>query len=221
MALVAMSFPNYVLAMVMIRALATSSVTTSIANGGLMVSIHRQVTAALNGANNNFSILSDKAKHRKDSQSDDQTNWSLAELYKITEPVSAGRKAVIKRFVNDTYDLARQVDDTDTKLLKACLDNVKKLEDKSLEHHAVLLSQWTLRSNVPCRIFYELNKQEVLRLVALTQALLWHWEFPDLAILVTATDNHKNAVFNENNRRVRNEPMDRLEEVTHTTNPLR
>lgn len=210
--------PTYVLAHIVVRKVATGSLDKELDNGGIVVNIYRGLCSVLNDLAGKFSALSDKSSHIKNSNSgSDQSNWSLVELYKITEPMSSGDKVIIKKFINNTKVLAKQVDNTvPMGLIDKCVKNARGLKEYVIQEHAVVLSQWTLRSHVPARVFYELTRDELLRLMGLTQALLWHWEFHDLALLVTAEIDRTTLVTGQSTRvkkRVRNDPMDELNEV--------
>lgn len=211
-------FPLYVISQVLVRTLSAVSPTDAIDSGGLIVHVHKQVNTVLDGAHLSFDIISDKTKRMRGGSDGEQSNWSIAELYKITEPVPTGRKEIIRYFVNQVHNLASQLEpNLPAELLDECISNILNLPNYTIQEHAVILSQWTLRSHVPCRIFYELTKEEVMKLMALSQALLWFWEFEDLALLMTATiDRSRMAMGRASTRtrkRVRNDPMSALDEA--------
>lgn len=208
--------PVFVLATIMVRKLTTGSMDADLDNGGIVVNIYRGLMTVLNDLAGKFSALSDKTAHVKDNRNEDQSNWSTCELYKIVQPMSAGQVVTISHFVNQTHDVAHQIDPTlDLDLLDECIENILKLPGFSVEQHAALLAQWTLSPAVPCRIFYQESRTNVLRLVALAQALLWHWDFPDLALLITTQADRTRLVTGPQahrvKKRVRNDPMAELD----------
>ena len=208
--------PIFVLATIMVRKLTTGSMDADLDNGGIVVNIYRGLMTVLNDLAGKFSALSDKTAHIKDSRSDDQSNWSTCELYKIIQPMSSGQIVTISHFVKRPWALANMVDSTLPKhILDQCLDNIFSLPNYSVEQHSALLAQWTLSPAVPCRIFYQLSKKHVMQLVALAQALLWHWDFPDLALLITTQADRTRLVTGAQahrvKKRVRNDPMVELD----------
>lgn len=208
--------PVFVLATIMVRKLSTGSMDAELDSGGVVVNIYRGLMTVLNDLAGKFSALSDKSAHIKDNRSDDQSNWSTCELYKIIQPMSAGQVITISHFVNQTRAVAYQIDPTlPIDILDQCIDNILSLPNYFVEQHSALLAQWTLDPAVPCRIFYNLHKDKVLTLVALAQALLWHWDFPDLALLITTQADKTRLVTGAQahrvKKRVRNDPMNELD----------
>lgn len=208
--------PIFVLATIMVRKLTTGSMDADLDNGGIVVNIYRGLMTVLNDLAGKFSALSDKTAHIKDSRGDDQSNWSTCELYKIIQPMSSGQIVTISHFVKRPWALANMIDPTLPKhILEECLDNIFSLPNYSVEQHTALLAQWTLSPTVPCRIFYQLSKKHVMQLVALAQALLWHWDFPDLALLITTQADRTRLVTGAQahrvKKRVRNDPMVELD----------
>ena len=208
--------PVFVLATIMVRKLTTGSMDAELDNGGIVVNIYRGLMTVLNDLAGKFSALADKTAHIKDSRNEDQSNWSTCELYKIMQPMSAGQIITISYFVDQTYSLANQIDPTLPKaILDQCIDNISKLPNYTVEQHSALLAQWTLSPAVRCRIFYHESKDKVLNLVALAQALLWHWDFPDLALLITTQADKTRLVTGAQahrvKKRVRNDPMAELD----------
>lgn len=211
--------PLFVLSTIMIRRLVTCSVTENLGNGGIVVNIYRGLDASLNQLTRNFVGLSDKLAYAVDATSqEEKTNYSKLELYMISEPVSSGDIAIHKYFAENVYTLGLQIDNSLPRtLLDNCLDKINLIPDFTVENHSLLLAQWVLSKQIPARMMYNLTKQEVTKLIALTQALLWHWEFFDLALISTADIDRSTLVNryvqNPNEKRIRTKPMEELSEI--------
>lgn len=205
----------FFLANIFIRRLAITPMDASLASGGLMAAVYKGYNTVKNNLADKFSPLTDKTAMASDSRQEDGSNWSRLELYKITQHVGFDDLAIHRYMLNDTHRLASQIDDTlPQAMLNACLTNVfrRGLTRLPLQNHAIILMQWVLRTHVPSRMIYNLNKSEVMNLMALAQALLWHWGFKDISLLITTQIDRTTLVAgslsNRPKRQVKTSPME-------------
>ena len=117
----------------------------------------------------------------------EEDNISVAENYKVKEEISAGDLSVLSIYTEEMFDMAGRVDPnfdrTKIELCeKACLAH-QYLE--VCEHH-ITITQWVLSKAISPRGIPFLNKQALLKAIAVTQGLLWHWGFTEIALLMLA-----------------------------------
>lgn len=211
--------PMFVLAHIMVRKLATGNLEDNLNNGGVIVNIFRGVKSALNDLKRHFPTMYDKSKYMTDAvNGEERNNYSVAELYTISQTIRAGDVAIYKHFIRHIEENIHHVDDTlSLEEVQMCLEVVPILMDYPIEDHTVILTQWVTQQLIPSRMIFNLNKDELLRLTALCQALLWHWGFKDLAVLITAEVDKGQLVagagFNRSNKRVKTDPMAMLGEI--------
>lgn len=116
---------------------------------------------------------------------DDEDKTSFIESHKTKGRISPGD---IEAFNVDAIDyelLAEEVDPTICKVkLRQCINCVQQVGQLEIRPHQILIAQWVMAKAYPARAFYHVSKLPVNYLLATTQALLWHWGFKDVAILM-------------------------------------
>lgn len=116
---------------------------------------------------------------------DDEDKTSFIESHKTKGRISPGD---IEAFNIDAMDyelLAEIVDPTiDRHKLQLCTSCVHNMGPVEIRPHQILIAQWVMAKAFPARAFYHISKIPVNYLLATTQALLWHWGFVDLAIMM-------------------------------------
>lgn len=214
-----MDFSNYLQSGLMIRHIASCDMDKSIDRSGLVSGIYGALNTKFNDINRKFATIRDKIYSSADSSGgSEESNFSNMEQYKVVQPLSFGEIAICRHFCNDTEQLLHQVDPTaPQELLHACLANISANYNFRIQHHAVLLTQWVLQSKIPSRLVYYLNKPELLKIIAVAQTLLWHWGYPDLAVIITARCATETLVstthMTEVKRRVTNGAMETLDKL--------
>lgn len=217
--------PMYILAHILIRKLATGNLEDNLGNGGVIVSLHRGVQSALGELKRHFTVIKDKTEHIKDLKTgEDKNNYSKAELYMITQTIRSGDVAIYKHFIRHILENTHHIDDTlPQEELEQCIVLVPKLMLYPISEHTVIMTQWVLQQLIPARMIYNLNKDELLCLTVMTQALLWHWGFKDLAVILTAKVDSSSLIAGvespRSNKRVKTELMQELETLYPHTRP--
>lgn len=206
---------EFFLANIFIRRLAVTPIDSSLQSGGLMAAVYKGYNTVKNNLSYKMSPLTDKASMNSNSGRDEGgSNWSIIELYKITQEVGFDDTAIHRRVAKETLKLGLSIDDSlPIELLQESVINATvRLNRFPLQEHAVLLVQWVLRTHMPARMIYNLDKPTMLQLMGLTQLLLWHWDFKDLALLVTSKIDRDtlvtNSISNRPKRQVRTNPME-------------
>lgn len=116
---------------------------------------------------------------------DDEDKTSFIESHKTKGRISPGDIEAYNIDAMDYELLAEVVDPTICKdKLKQCISCVNDVAVAEIRPHQILLAQWVMAKAYPARAFYHISKLPVNYLLATSQALLWHWGFHDVAILM-------------------------------------
>jgi hypothetical protein len=114
-------------------------------------------------------------------EEDDKT--SFLESYKIKQRIADGDAVMFSVATENMAGLVQTVDPTiDLNLLLATSEHIEEMGRCQINPHQIILAQWVMAKAFPPRAFYHIPKMSVVRLLATTQALLWHWGFHELAI---------------------------------------
>lgn len=116
---------------------------------------------------------------------DDEDKTSFIESHKMKSRISPGDIEAYNLDAMDYELLAEEVDPTICKQkLKQCISCIPDVTNVEIRPHQILIAQWVMAKAFPSRAFYHVSKLPVNYLLATTQALLWHWGFKDVAILM-------------------------------------
>ncbi len=127
-----------------------------------------------------------KDKHEVLLRNSGEDKTSFSENYKIKEIISAGELATLCVQFRDPTSLFNRIDDTvPYALYETCMREVKHYEAIKPSPHQIHLMQWVMGLAMPSTGVELLTREAFLRAMVGTQALLWHWGFPDLAVMVT------------------------------------
>lgn len=174
---------EWLLALNLIRRVATGEIDSPDPNSNIITNCYNYTKTKLE----QLAKKSNIKRKDKPQRGPEDDNVSFLEMYKVKEKVSHARIAPIEVYTEDPLGAARRVDETiPTDLVNICLDSIKQLEGLPTYRHQVVLAQWVLAKVIPPRGIESLTKVSILRVIAVTQAILWHWGFYDLAALVTA-----------------------------------
>lgn len=119
---------------------------------------------------------------------EDDDKISIAESYKLKQRVSDGDAVLFNVSTRNMIGLCQIVDPTvDLNKVMACtyreqLNKVALIGE--FQPHQIRLAQWVMAKAFPPRAFHLIDALSVIRLLGCTQALLWHWGYLDLAVLM-------------------------------------
>jgi hypothetical protein len=129
-----------------------------------------------------------KDKPKADDRQDSENNISVAETYKVKEAVSAGDIVIQAYYTEDVQRMALVVEpNLDLRTLEQSIKSVRALDNEQIHECQTVLMQWVMAPAVSPRGLLRLNKESVLRVLAATQAILWHRGYYEIAALVSAT----------------------------------
>lgn len=205
--------PEYLLAILVVRELSIGSIDASKeGTRSIITNVFARVRNAVRDISRRPTQIQEKFR-LDDVEGEDKS--SRLEQYKNVQEVSTGDIEIHKYFVNKQEDLALKVDPTlDLGKLKQCLTLTSKMGTFDINNHNVLLTQWVLSRKAPARVISELTDSELLNAMAVTQALLWHWGFLDLALIVTSSlDNERMPISNTSRKQAKKETTKILNEL--------
>lgn len=185
--------PTWVLAQTLVRRLAVTDVSAPTDAKGLISNIYLFITNALRSIDRRFDpLLGGRTgiKKRPSEQGDEESNSSIAENYKVIQRVSDGSIMVSQVWTENPQRMLLAIDPTiPPQYLDACLTASNELQRAPPGKHAVVFAQYVFGSRMALSVgvIPTLDKSATIRLLAVTQAALWHWGFFDLANLTTAT----------------------------------
>lgn len=205
--------PEYLLSILVVRELSIGSIDASKeGTRSIITNVFARVRNAVRDISRRPTQIQEKFK-LDDVEGEDKS--SRLEQYKNVQSVAVGDIEIHKYFVNRQEDLALKVDPTlDLDKLKTCMTMTKRMGTFDINNHNVLLVQWVLSRKVPARVIRELTASELLGAMAVTQALLWHWGFLDLALMVTSTlDTERMPITNTSRKQAKKETTKILNEL--------
>lgn len=206
--------PLYLLAILVVRELSIGSIDAEAdGRGSIITNVYARVKNSIKDISRSSSPIRDK--FRNETNGEDADKSSRLEQYKNVEGTSTGDIEIHKYFVNQSEDLALKVDPTlELSKLEDCLTLTLKMGSFDIEDHNVLLVQWVLCRVVPARAIKELNAHELLKAMGVTQALLWHWGYLDLALLVTTRiDNSRMPIMNASRKQAKKVTTDLINQA--------
>lgn len=207
------NIPDWLLANTLVRRTSVVPIWSGSEGPNIITDVYQYVNNTLRSpGHRRFSgPISDK-QVRKNENADQQE--SLAESYKIKQPVSDGDVRMANAYAQNPKDMALAIDPTlDPAKLDICLTGMSVMEAEEIQPHAITLTQWVIPSVMSMHYVPLLNKSALLNVMAVVQALLWHWEYYDLAALLTAREVPQSDEFvsaQESRSKITNELMDVL-----------
>ena len=180
--------PGWLLASTIVRRIAIVPVSALDDNSSIIANVNNYVSHALRSIDRRFGGHVSEKKIAADERGEDP-NVSLAEMYKVKQDIPDGDKVVLNVYTENPIEMAIAVDsEVDLSKVEICLEQLGKLEKFPISDHQIVLVQWVMASCLPCRGIQLLDKPSLLRTLCVTQALLWDWQFFDLATLATAEE---------------------------------
>lgn len=195
--------PIWLLAKTCVRKLMLYEETS---DNSIIASVYHATEQHISGLDKSFGGSVTKKKAPFGDTEGDKT--SLAENYRIKQSISDGDLAVLSIYTDRLEEMVTKVDPTiNLNLLKVCMKNINKNSNMDITTHQMTLAQWVLSKAISPRGIPALKKSSILNALAGTQALLWHWGFEELAMLVTCTEYHSDEMIASGTTRVDNKTV--------------
>lgn len=182
--------PNWLLAQALIRRIASSELVYVDAPEepqNIVRSIYNYIRNVIDSPDKRHGgPVREKVPDNRDSSHGDD-NMSRADLIKVKQLVAEGNLVVYSVYAEDYIRMAKRIDSTiPVKSVEACLIKLQSDNSFSIDSAQTTLVQYCLNCVIPARGIPQLEYDALLCAVAVTQALLFHWGFMDLAALLTA-----------------------------------
>jgi hypothetical protein len=179
--------PEWLLATSVVRRISVVPLGNSQEEGAnIIANVHQYITNSLRSMDRRFKGRITE-KTQPSASGEDPNNISSAEMYKVKQQISDGDVVTLNVYTENVWDMAAKVEpDMPRDLIERCIAAVRALEPLAIQPHQVTLAQWVMTPALPEQTIQQLTKPSLLRVLAVTQATLWHWGLYDLAALVTA-----------------------------------
>lgn len=176
--------PEWLLSVVVVRRMAVGEIDAIDDRGSIISNIYGFVSNTLKDLDRKFGG-GIKEKHPEDSGMEDE--GSLLESYKVKQDLAAGDIVMFSVYTEEVLGMVCKIDETvPGDYISACVAHTHKLQELFIRQHHQTLCQWVMAKSMPPQSIPCLDKPALLRVMAATQSVLWHWGFPELAALVTA-----------------------------------
>ena len=160
----------------------------------LISSLHYEVRASLrdNGSRRAVDKLRPK-NNISDEQNEEERN-SVIEQYKIKFRAVDGDLVLLQVYTSNIEQVAFRLDPTlPPDLLETVKQNRYRLETEIILPHQIVLMQWVLCPVLTPKSIPRLPRGNLIAMLIVTQALLWHWGFKELAVLLTVAKSLKDT----------------------------
>lgn len=202
--------PEWLLARICVRRLTTKKLSGDGQDNNLVSNIHSIVTQTLRSKDKTFAGYF----KNKDVRNESDDNLSLLEEYKIKQTITEGDKAMFASPLKDLVRTTHQIDDTINPMtIEAAWANNQKALNCSVGPGQVRVMQWVCGGVLPVQSVAVLNKTEKLKLLTITQTVLHHWGYPQIAAYMVARavdDGMQKVQVSENRARFPKELSARL-----------
>lgn len=187
--------PDWVMSLAIMRKLVVIELSSYEDSSNIISVIYHHVRNTIKTVDRRFaSRIRDKSKP---SGNDDDESKSILETYKIKQEISDGDLMVLSIYTEDTLRLAQRIcPEVDASKVKACGDNIRRCMSHHPTHGQLVILRWVMSQIIPPRSIDNINKTSIFTAIAASQAVLWEWGFPDLALLMTSTETRdKNGLL--------------------------
>lgn len=181
--------PDWLLSIAIVRKLVIIELSSGDVNSNIVGVIYRHVNNSFKSTDRKFSgSVRDKVKP---SGAEDEDNKSFIETYKIKQEISDGDLAVLSIYTENMMNMAKRIDET---VPEACVNECYAyLMRTDFTFHVptdnqLNLVRWIMAPSITPPGINNVNRMGLLRCIAVSQAILWHWGFPELAVLLTGTE---------------------------------
>lgn len=180
------SLPTYLMGLALIRRLAIGDLYPVKSSDSLIANIYNYIFKnAVPGTERNFAGRIHEKINKE--RGNDEDNTSFVENYKVKTRIPAAVVVLQDISAERPYDTINNVDSSVPRhIVEECLRFVRPMEHGELLDHYLPFAQWTLATAIAPDSLPDLSKGSQILTFAVTQALLWHWGFYTLAVLMTA-----------------------------------
>lgn len=210
--------PDWLMSLAVIRKLVIIKLSSLENNDNIISVVYHHVGNSIKSLERKFTgRIKDKSKP---SGSEDDESKSIVETYKIKQEISDGDLAVLSVYSEKPGDMLVEIDPTVPKeMLGLCLDYCRNDFQQSRQPAKcqLVLLRWLMSPVLSPRSIDNINKVSLLTCFGVGQSLLWHWGFPDLALILTSSETRDaNGMFLggiESRTRIPNDDVELFEQL--------
>lgn len=189
-----LDYPEWITGIIVVRRLAIADIRGLPDKPNAISFIFLYLNSRTKSYNNTLMGQVQKKRNPENYSSDAESKLSQLEEYKIKQDLTAGELESIEFEFNDPIRVAQACcPDLDLALLSTAQETVLRLSAQQIHKPQLVLIAYVLSRHIPGRAIELLQKHSVLQAMAITQAILWHRGFYDLAALVSA-DEQRNRL---------------------------
>lgn len=189
-----LDYPEWITAIIVVRRLAIADIRGLPDKPNAISFIFLYLNSRTKSYNNQLMGQVQRKRNPENFNPESESKLSQLEEYKIKQDLTAGELESIEFEFNDPIRVAKAVcPDLDLSLLAQSQETVLGLSAQQIHRPQLVLIAYVLARHIPGRSVELLQKYSVLQAMAITQAILWHRGFYDLAALVSA-DEQRNRL---------------------------
>lgn len=194
--------PSWLLAVIAVRRLSACDIDASDTNGNIITNVYGFVTTTLDDLNKRFGNFKESKKKKGDNSLEDGEG-SMLETYRCRQTISTGDVMKYNVYANDILKMARHVDSTIPEdLVALCLEASDILMSNDISKVQITLLQWIMSSTISPNAIPNLYKRQLINTIIAAQALLIHWGFCNVALLLSSvgtlpTNSSVSIAFNK------------------------
>lgn len=179
--------PSWLLAGCVVRRIAFGQIHATDDKQSIISNVYKYVSSTMKSINDSFNGKVNSKKLPKEMNEED--NSSLADMYKVKQDISDADLVAMNIYTEQVYPFAQRIDPTiPQELLDTCLLFMDTMTRSKVRQHQLILVEWVVHPALSPHCIPYLNKSSMLRTMAITQAALWHWGYPELAAFITAKE---------------------------------
>ena len=165
------------------------SITPNTKNKSHAISIlYRHIGSKISPTNSKISRVKDKVVQTGGVGDEDKSSY--LENYITTTTISGGKICETEFMLNNICTIYKELcPGYPMEVLEDALDNVQRLSDVNIRDAQITLVSWTLSEYLLPEVILYLDKEYILKAIAITQAALWNRGFKYLACIVSAIGN--------------------------------
>ena len=176
--------PEWLLAIVIVRRLSVGDIDADDNTGNIITNVYGFVNTTLTDLNPKFGTV--REKYDPEGSNDDETSSNL-EGYRPKQTASTGDIMIFNVYTQELYTMAKEIDPTvPEELVHMCKRSISVMHNYEITKPHMALLQWVMAEAISPQAIASLYKEPLLNTMAVTQALLIHWKFELLALLLNS-----------------------------------
>lgn len=209
---------SYLTAQICVRRLAVSTVSGPGDRVNLIAKVHFFVDSKMKSLDRDFGRkFGGKISEKKLTGSAADDNTSVVEMFKIKPDLSDGHIVMLNVYAEDPWRMASvRCPDLPPDYLRDALQAIESIDQVDIAPHHTWLVKWIMNPVIPAKGVDLLTIDPLKNCMAVTQAVLWHWGYYDLAAMATALPQfHDDDIMigaSESRQRIQKEQLLRMQE---------